>query len=505
MTSIYDEVMIALHGVWNRRWLALAVAWGVCALGWLGISFIPNKYESRARVFVQTQSVLQGKMGITPLEQQANLDSIRQTLTSATNLEKVVRGTELARTIKSDRDVGGRINMLRTKISIVAQQNNLFEITAAMSDSSLPDRVNARISTQIVGKLIDIFQEENISGDRNETQQGLAFLDQQIAEQGRKLQEAEQARVAVAQKYQGLLPGAGSISQRMDSARMELGQIESQLAGAQSALSAINGQLAGTPAMLTSPGTGGSNPALSAAMTELATARARGWTDNHPDVIAIKRQIAAARASGGMQGSAGISTPNPAYQSLKSMQAERGAAVSALLARRSQLQGDLNTMAARQTQEPGAASEQDNAERNYAANKAQYDKLMNDRNDVQMRGAVQSQAGSVTFRVIDPPGVPSAPASPNRPLLFIGVLIAGIFAGVGAAFALSQFNSGFATAARLEKAAGLPVIGSVSETLNVYQIEDRRKKGRIFAVGTGTLAASCLCLIIIEFVQRSMA
>ena len=90
MPSLYDEMLIALHGVWNRRWLALAVAWGVCVLGWLAVSFIPNVYESKARVFVQTQSVLQNKIGITADEQQKNLDAIRQTLASAVNLEKVV-------------------------------------------------------------------------------------------------------------------------------------------------------------------------------------------------------------------------------------------------------------------------------------------------------------------------------------------------------------------------------------------------------------------------------
>ena len=33
MNGIYDEVRIALHAIWTRRWLALAVAWGVCVLG----------------------------------------------------------------------------------------------------------------------------------------------------------------------------------------------------------------------------------------------------------------------------------------------------------------------------------------------------------------------------------------------------------------------------------------------------------------------------------------
>src|SRR3546814_6260316 len=89
MNNIYDEILIALHSVWNRRWLALAVAWGICLIGWLVVALIPNSYESSARIFVQMQSILPGKIGITPSEQQKDIDRIQQTLTSTVNLEKV--------------------------------------------------------------------------------------------------------------------------------------------------------------------------------------------------------------------------------------------------------------------------------------------------------------------------------------------------------------------------------------------------------------------------------
>lgn len=505
MNSLYDEMLIALHGVWNRRWLALGVAWGVCMLGWLAVSFIPNSYESKARVFVQTQSVLQNKIGITPIEQQKNLDAIRQTLASAVNLEKVVRGTDLAGTVSNDKEVTGKVNMLREKIKVVAQQDNLFEITATMSDGSLSDRANARLSTQVVQKLIDIFQEANISGERDETRQGVAFLDQQIAMRAKQLAEAERQKVEFAQRFAGVLPGAGSIGQRMDAARLELNQIESQLMGAQSALAAMNAQLAGTPANLTTPGTGGGNPALAAAQQELASARARGWTSSHPDVIALQRQIVALRAQGNSGGTAGSSTPNPAYQTLRSMQAERAATVQGLQARKAQIQADLNAMASRQSAEPGVVSQQENLDRAAAALKAQYDKLLADRNEVALRGDVQSETRGVTFRVIDPPSVPTAPAKPNRPLLLVGVLIAGIFAGIGTAFALCQLHSTFATSAKLEKLSGLPVIGSVTETLNAGQLAERKRKRRIFSTAGGALVVACVLLIVVEFVQRSMA
>ncbi len=501
MPSLYDELLIALHGVWNRRWLVLAVAWAVCALGWLAVSLIPNSYESKARVYVATQSVIQDKVGISPIEQQKNLDGLRQTLASAANLEKVVRGTDLAGTVASDRDVMARVGMLRERIKVVASQDNVFEITTTMSDSSASDRSNARLATQITQKLIDIFQQENITGNRDETKQGIAFLDEQIAERGKALAEVEQKKAQFEQKYGVMLPGTGSIRDRLNAARTELNQIDSQLMGAQSSLAAMNGQLAGTPA--TVGGGSAGNPALAAAQGELASARARGWTDDHPDVVALKRQITALKAQGGGGSVAG--SPNPAYLSVRAMQAERAAVVQGLAARKAQLQADINAVTSRQISEPGLAAEQERLERDYDVLKTQYDKLLSDREEVRLRGDVQSGVKGATFRLIDPPSVPTAPASPNRPLLLIGVLIVGICAGVGAAFAMGQVRATFPTAPRLAKAAGLPVIGSITETLNPAQLAERNHKLKLFAGGCGALGAVCLLLIVVEFIQRGMA
>lgn len=506
MAGLYDELLLLLHGVWSRRWVALGVAWGVCMLGWLGVALIPNSYQSKARVYVNTQSLLEDKVGITQVQSQQDLDRVRSTLASAENLEKVVRNTDLSQTVSGPRDIAAKITKLRENITVMAQADpSMIDISATSADSSLSDGANARISQQIVQKLIDIFQEENLSGDRNETKQSLAFLDQQIAARGKQLEAADQRRVEFAQRYVGLLPGAGSISQRMDAARQEINTIDSQLVQAQSALSAMNGQLAGTPQSLPGVGPAGGPSALSQAQSNLAGMRARGWTANHPDVIAAQREVEALRKAGGGASAGGGSTPNPAYLSIRSMQAERAATVQALSTRKAQLQADLNTMMAKQVDQPGIASEQEKLDRDYEVLKTQYDKLLADREEIRLRGEVKTETGSVQFRVINPPSTPTAPAAPNRPLLLLAVLILGIGAGVGVAFAMGQLKGTFPTATRLERAIGLPVAGSISQTINAAQVAIDKQRMKWFAGASGGLAAVCLLLIVVEFVQRGMA
>jgi polysaccharide biosynthesis transport protein len=500
MNSLYDEFRIAVHSVWNRRWLALAVAWGICLLGWLVIALIPNKYESKAQIQVRTQSMLSDQVGINQQDQRRNIQQLAQTLTSSANLAKVVRGTDLGASVATDAELAGKIEGLRANIEVKAEQDDFFTISA-----KLP---SGKLARDVVQKLIDVAEEDNIAGDRKSTSQTLRFLDAQIAGREKELSEAEAKRVAYETQNLGLLPGVGSVSQRMEASRAELSQIDSQLIQARSALAALNGQLAGTPSTLNTPSMGGAGApsALGQAQGELASMRARGFTDSHPDVVTIKNQIANLRAAGGSGSSGGGSykTPNPAYSSLQSMQAERGAAVAALTARKNALQSDMAALASKQTAEPGVAAEYQRINRDYEVLKTQYDKLVTERDQIRLRGQVETQTDAVQFRVVKEPSLSNVPAVPNRPLLLAAVLIAGTGAGIGTAFALGHLQTSFPTAAKLERASGLPVIGSISQMLTSEQRVQRKQKMKLFYGASAGLIAVCAMLLVAEFIQRGL-
>jgi polysaccharide chain length determinant protein (PEP-CTERM system associated) len=495
MNSLYDEFRIAVHSVWNRRWLALAVAWGVCLAGWLVVAMIPNKYESKALIQVRVLSMLPDEVGVAQQDQRKNIQDLAQTLTSSPNLAKVVRGTDLGSTIATDRELAGKVEGLRSNIVVKPEQDGFFEIAVMQS--------SGKLARDVVQKLIDVAEDDNIAGDRKATGQTLRFLNAQIEARGKQLQEAEAKRVAYETENLGLLPGVGSVSQRMEASRAELSQIDSQLIQARSALAALNGQLAGTPQTLNTPGAGGAPSALAQAQGELASMKARGFTDSHPDVVAVKNQIAAARAQGGAA-AGGYRTPNPAYSSLQSMRAEREAAVTALSARKSALQADMAGLAAKQTAEPGVAAEYQRINRDYEVLKEQYDKLLVSRDQISLRGAADTQTDSVQFRVVKEPSFSNVPAVPNRPLLLAAVLIVGVGAGVGAAFALGHLQTSFPTAAKLERASGLPVIGSISQMLTGEEREQRKQKMKLFYGASAGLVAVCAVLLVAEFVQRGL-
>ncbi|MES2096305.1 MAG: XrtA system polysaccharide chain length determinant [Pseudomonadota bacterium] len=504
MNGLYDEVRLALHAIWNRRWLALAVAWGVAILGWLVVSQMPNRYEAKARVYVQMGTVLQSKIGITAADQQNDIDTLRQTLTSAVNLEKVVRGTDMANSVSGAQDIADRVAGLQTNIKIVAQQNNLFEISASAG--------SPKLASQIVQKLISIFVDQNMADNRNETTTSLAFLDNQVDQLQRRLADADAKRLQFQTQYLGSLPGTGSLQDRMAAARTQMAQIDGDLAGAQTSLASINGQLASTTASVAGGAGGGvtAGPArarLIAIEGQLADARAKGYTDNHPDVIALKSQLGAARAAASREpvGAGGGMQSNPTYISLKSMQVDKQSQVAALVARKQQLQAGINAITAKLNGDPGVASEQGSIDRDYQVIKDNYDKALSAREEVRVRAQAQAQTAGIQFKVIDPPVAPRKPAAPNRPLLLTGVLFAALAAGIGAAFALSQLKATFATAGRLEKATGLPVIGSISERVSRAEASLRRRRFKLFVGATAGLAVAFVGLLGVEMLMRGLA
>jgi polysaccharide chain length determinant protein (PEP-CTERM system associated) len=444
-----------------------------------------------------------GVDGSAPVDQQRDVDTIRQTLTSAVNLEKVVRGTDLAQTVATDRDVADRVAGLQKDIKVLAQQDNLFEITTTAA--------SPKLSQTITQKLIDIFVERNLSDDRTQNSQTLQFLDARIEELGAKLQDAEAKRADFQNRYLGSLPGTGSVSDRIGAARAQMSQVDGDLAAASSALAALQGQMAGTPQSIAgagiAPGMGPARARVAAIQGQLADARGRGYTENHPDVVALKTQLAQAQAAarGEPVGAGGGGAPNPAYLSLQSMQADKQASVAALQMRKRQLQGDLDTLNAKLTDDPAVAAQQGEIERNYTVLKNQYDTLLAQREQASLRSQAQTQTDAVKFSVIDPPTRPRTPTAPNRPLLLTGVLIAGLLGGLGAAFGMAQVQATFPTAQRLEKASGMPVIGSVGEMLTRAQEDLRRKRLKWFVGGAGALAASYVALLGVEMLQRGLA
>jgi uncharacterized protein involved in exopolysaccharide biosynthesis len=178
MEAIYTEIRIALYAIWRMRWLALAVAWAFCLVGWVMVMRVPAAYESSARIQVQVKSLFADGA---ENDMQRNVDRVRQSLTSTEILKRVVRTVSNGERPLTSYESLSLIGALRSGISITAQGDDLLEIKTRISLKGISEQQTAAIARNVTQKLIEIFIQENVIGSKANNAETLSFLDQELA------------------------------------------------------------------------------------------------------------------------------------------------------------------------------------------------------------------------------------------------------------------------------------------------------------------------------------
>src|SRR4051812_42456592 len=132
MEDLLSQLVSQLKGIWKYRWIAVAIAWVVVVAGWLAVYSLRDSYQSSARVFVDTQSILKpllaGMATVPNVEQQVSIMS--RTLISRPNVERVIRMVDLD--IKTDTKAAHEelIDDLISQIKIAGTvHNDIYTIT----------------------------------------------------------------------------------------------------------------------------------------------------------------------------------------------------------------------------------------------------------------------------------------------------------------------------------------------------------------------------------------
>jgi hypothetical protein len=114
-----------------------------------------------------------------------------------------------------------------------------------------------------------------------------------------------------------------------------------------------------------------------------------------------------------------------------------------------------------QRDQPGLIAEYQNMDRDYGVLRKNYEELLARLQSANIAQAAETQADKVKLQIVDPPQVPRLPVSPNRLMLFTGVLLAGIGGGIAAPVLLGQLDQSFIAAEDLRR-LGRPVLGGIS-------------------------------------------
>jgi len=480
MDDLISRIFTISRGLWKHRWLGLLVAWVVTAIGSVVVLSVPDKYEATARIFVDTQSILKPLMS--GLAMQPNIEQqvvmLSRTLISRPNVEKLIRMADLDLKSQSKGAQEALIERLMKTLEIKnVGRDNLYLLS--YRDSS-PDKAK-----RVIQALVSIFVESSLGDTRKDSDTAKKFIDEQIKTYVAKLEEAE-ARLKVfkvrnieLQTADGkdMVGQLSTVSSQLNQARLELREAENGRDAAKRQMDAEKAQSANitSRSLLQESAMSISTPEIDAridAQKRNLDALLQRFTEQHPDVAGARRLIKELEdvKRREVQELRKTATANPlssgnnslAYQELNRMLATSEVQVAALRARVGEYEARFNRARELMKTAPQVEAELAQLNRDYDNNKKNYNDLVARRESATLSGDLDSAAGVVDFRLIDPPRASSNPVAPNRLLLMPLALLVALGAGLATAFIASQLRAVFYDATSLRDAVGLPLLGVVT-------------------------------------------
>lgn len=489
MDDVLRQVQAALTAMQQRRWLGVAVAWVVAILGASAVVIMRDRYEASAKVFVDTQTVLKPLMtGLAfqpDIDQQVNM--LAKTLISRPNVERLITSPRIGLQNLSDRDKEKVIDRYTKDIKVVAAGNaNLFAITYK--------DINPQRAQHVVEELVSLFVTSGITDKQRDSEQARQFLDDQIKSYESKLTEAENRVKDFKIKNFGLTGTSDKdFFARMSNATDELNRLRVELQAAEQSRDALRRELSAEDPTIPVEALG-PNMGVSASETEtrlesqkrLLDDLQRRYTDEHPDVVAVKRNIAQLEQQRRIEADAKARSgkrpapTSPVFQRIRVALAEAEAKVASLRGQVGAQQAQLAESRNMATRMPEVEAELAQLNRDYEVVRKNYEQLVSRRESASLGEKIDQTTKVAEFRVVEPPRVSPKPAQPSRLVVAIVTMVAALAAGIGSTFGMSQLLGTVNDTRQLKEISGRPVLGSVSMVVGPAMRESVDRGNRLF-------------------------
>jgi len=468
-----------VSAIWKRRWSVVIVAWLACLAGWFAVAMIPNQYTATAKLYVDTDSVIDPLMrglAVTP-DIDRQIEVMRQTLLSRPNVEQIIRRVDLDLTLEdgaSPRQMEALVERLVDQITVRAEARNLYQVSFTSSDP--------KQAYFVVDAVLEIFVEQNVGVTQRDVDSARGFIDRQIAEYESKLRDAELAVAKFKRENAAELGGVERSQRQLEAAEVRLRSLNSDRDSAVWNRDQLKAQLATIPRTLPASQVAGGPTLQEARLANLIQTRARLlliYTERHPDILSLDTQITQAEAdleaaNGIGSGNGGGRVPNPIFSQIEQQYLSTEARIRDLERQIDLVREQIEEFSLGVAQTPQVEADLTRLTRDYEVLFTNYQELIQRRESAQFAQRLDSETDRIEFRVVEPPFVPSAPSGPPHGLMMAAVLFGGIGAGLALAFVRVMLDETVQTVNQLKERFDLPVLGAVSQVRSTFSRQVRR-------------------------------
>jgi len=492
----------------RRKWyiiipltLSVIISFGV-------YKYLPKVYRASTVILVQAQKVPESYVRPTLVEPVTErLNTISQEILSRSRLETVINEFNLYSDLLGKLHMEEIVDMMRTKIEVKVQRQNAFSVSF---DGTEPGTV-----MKVTNKLASMFIEENLKFRESRVGGTAEFISKELQAAESTLKKREDAVQRFKERNMGQLPEQldanlrilERLQQQYKTASDNLSAAEDRIVFLQNQIEQVMDRQSGsrvssttllTRRRLTQGESAQSEPGpeqslaaqLSALKKELADAESK-YTESHPDVVNLKRKIAALEPRVRRQEEERerrlrelrerqdeAATPSafldPASESLIAQYRTqfRDAQLEAkrLKEETANLKDQMALYQRRIEETPKREQEMVRINRDYDLLKIYYQSLVDKKYQSQMAENLELKQQGEQFRILDPARLPEKPYKPDRDkVLGVGALL-GLALGLGLAWFRESMDRSFYEVSDLEAYLGLPVLATI---LNLNEEEKK--------------------------------
>lgn len=440
-----------LRAIFSKKKIFLVTLLLISFLGWLAVSFMPNKYESSSKVYADTRSLLRPLLhGIAVhSDTDEEIRIIAQNLLSRPNLEEIARESGLYLRYPTPESYEVFLMNFQKDIQLVgSRRQNLFTISYK--------HVDARTAQKVVELTLQKLVDSTVGQSRVENDIATDFLTSQIAEQLVKLESIEKELVKFKQDNQAYLSYGNSYMQDVSSTRQALREVDIKITEKKAELESIKhsvhpasaSDVSGRLVNIVTP----YDSQIGQLVETLTTLKIK-YTSQHPDLQEIEailnelrvkqseyRDNALKSAASGLYVNSDPSEVSGLSSMSDSVLRVRSE-LNALLARRASLSSWLDDRLNLINVIPDVEARLTSLTREYESTRELYSNLLKRRDSAELSKNVNENTNEVKFRVIEPPSQPLVPAGPSRSIYYALVLFFAFVVSVVVAFGCSQFNT----------------------------------------------------------------
>jgi polysaccharide chain length determinant protein (PEP-CTERM system associated) len=442
------------------------------------------------------------------------LNSITQQILSRTRLERVIQDFNL---YEEQRRVG-------IMEDIVQQMSRDIHVQVVKGDAFRVSYVGREPRTvmKVTERLASLFIEENLR-DREVLAEGTnQFLEAQLEDARRRLIEQEKKLETYRRQHAGELPEQlDSNLQAVQNTQFQLQSLMESLNRDRDRRLNLERQLEEASAALpesvraaSAPTNDAQEPRTAAAQLEQARAQLRSLEvrlkPEHPDIGILKRRIRELEQKAEAEALvAPLSTgPSPAAiarqqraAALRGELEQLDRQIAQKLDEEKRLRALSSTYQARAEAAPTRETELVELTRDYTTLQTMYTNLLGKREESRIAANLERRQIGETFKLLDPARVPERPFSPNRELINLTGMLAGIVLGLGWVVLLEYRDSTLKTDDEVTRVLAVPVLAVVPLMQSDAERQRLFRRRIIVGVGLGSTVTACLAVLAYTFVR----